>query len=450
MNDGLSSRTGGESTSTRSAIVVCVALFLIALILRMAWLRFEGIPSQEGLDAVEYIALARHLAGGLGFTSDGISPSTYRPPLFSWLLGAWCYVLGSTSLKVMVWFEVVVQSLCAPMTYILAQRLQGSRLFAVIGGLFIATDPFLLLGVGFVLQEPTQMMVTTAMGISVAWWCREPSSGRAALAGFFFGLCALAKSPFLIAPFIVVGIYCFGTEFRRQLRVSHVIVVGILMVATVAPWTLRNYRVSGGRIIPINSQDMTFPIWLMADHNFVPRLSLLEPPRDTPKPVSGILLMYGNEEGIDLLRRKNEELLHEGLTGSAVTPALAEEARSYLLRHPAYVFRKVLRGVLLLCSPYATVGWSRSLAVRIGAMLLVHLPLAAAFVVGLVRSLREKNASAAILSLFAVAYLLAHAPAAVSGGRYSVPLLPLIIAVAGYGVWGGRRHAVIPAAEVPS
>ena len=60
------------------------------------------------------MTLARHLANGQGFTFDGVAPTTYRPPLFSWLLGAWCYVLGSTSLETMVAFEVGVQTVCAP------------------------------------------------------------------------------------------------------------------------------------------------------------------------------------------------------------------------------------------------------------------------------------------------------------------------------------------------
>jgi len=74
-------------------------------------------------------------------------------------------------------------------------------------------------------------------------------------------------------------------------------------------------------------------------------------------------------------------------------------------------------------------------------MLLIHLPLTAGLLVGLARSLREKNAAMAILSLLATGFLLIHAPAAVSGGRYAVPVLPLMISVAGYGLRGAKSPA---------
>jgi len=184
---------------------------------------------------------------------------------------------------------------------------------------------------------------------------------------------------------------------------------------------------------------VTFPIWLTADLNFRPRESLATPPRGIPTPEKGLLLTYGNEEGIDLLWRKNDELLKAGVTGPAVTDALAAEARLYLLKHPAYVLRKTLRGLLLLGSPDAGVAALQTLPARAVAIVLIHLPLTAGLLAGLVRSLREKNAALCILSLFTAIYLLVHAPAAVSGGRYSVPVLPLMIAITGYSIGGVRR-----------
>jgi len=106
------------------------------------------------------------------------------------------------------------------------------------------------------------------------------------------------------------------------------------------------------------------------------------------------------------------------------------------VRHPLHLLKITLRGALLLFSPDAEAGLSRFVVARILAMLLFHLPLAAGLFVGTVRAFYERNAALMVLSLFTACYLLAHAPGAVAGGRYSVPMLPILIVVGSYGLWG--------------
>src|SRR5207245_8363893 len=116
----------------RKTLLGCILLFALGLLLRVAYLHVQGIASPEN-DAMEYSSLARHLAEGLGFTNDGLTPSTYRPPLFSWLMGGWCYLLRSSSLRTMVAFQVLVQTLCSPLTYLLLRQTGQNRRTALLG-----------------------------------------------------------------------------------------------------------------------------------------------------------------------------------------------------------------------------------------------------------------------------------------------------------------------------
>ena len=421
----------------RETLLWCLLLFALGLLLRVAYLHVLGIASPEN-DAKEYAALARHLAEGRGFTSDGLTPSTYRPPLFSWLLGGWCYLLRSSSLPTMVAFQALVQTLCSPLTCLLLLQIGQDRRTALTGGLFVAAYPFIVSTVGQLLQEPTQMLVAVGIDVATVAWCREPSTPRAAVCGLLFGLGALAKSPFLAVQPVTLLVWCFGRDFRRQLPFRQIALACAVATAVVLPWTIRNYRVSGGQFIPINSQNQTYPVWLVADDNFYPRYSLSEPLENTFTPQKGVALTYGNKSGVDFLIRANEELLRMGESGIGIRKGLAIAARSYLVRHPLYLLRITARGAVLLFSPDASAGLSRFLVARIVAMILFHLPLAAGLVIGIVRAGREKNAAFMVLALFAVAYLLVHAPGTGGGGRYSVPVIPILMAVGSYGLWGNR------------
>jgi hypothetical protein len=75
-------------------------------------------------------------------------------------------------------------------------------------------------------------------------------------------------------------------------------------------------------------------------------------------------------------------------------------------------------------------------SVRLVAMILFQLPLGLGFAVGLVRALRERESIVLVLALLVAAYLLPHLAVTMEGGRYLSPVVPLLIAIAGYSLFG--------------
>ena len=180
-----------DRTDSRRPWAAYLVIFLVAVAVRVLFLRWFGVPDQTDGDMDGYIMTARNIVEGRGFSGDGVTPLLYRPPLFAGLLAAWCAAWGSTALSTMLAYQVVVQSAAAVVTAALVRRLSDSSALVLAGGLFVAAYPFVFSSVGFILQEPTQMLVTAATGVAIVSWWVKPRLPTASVVGIGCGLCAL-------------------------------------------------------------------------------------------------------------------------------------------------------------------------------------------------------------------------------------------------------------------
>src|SRR4051794_863193 len=86
----------------------------IALVVRLACVR---APMPLMSDSEEYLGLARNLAAARGFTADGITPTSYRPPLYPALI-----VAAGQSLTAVVLIQCALGAATALLTYLIARR----------------------------------------------------------------------------------------------------------------------------------------------------------------------------------------------------------------------------------------------------------------------------------------------------------------------------------------
>jgi 4-amino-4-deoxy-L-arabinose transferase-like glycosyltransferase len=417
----------------KSDLFWCSILCATSVLIRGIYISFSGIPSQRVVDPDGYVALVRNIAAGYGFTVNGVLPYTYRPPLFSWLLGAWCYLLGSTSLSTMIAFQILAQSITASMTYILIRLVSARKFLAITGGFFIAAYPFIFSNVVFILQEPTQMFLATTMAVAVVVWYQAPNISGAIAVGLLFGFGVLAKSPNLIIPFITCFVWFLSRDFQRRVPLQQLLLLLGATIIVVSPWTFRNFLVTDNKFILVNSQDNEYLTWLVADGKFRMRKSLSDPPIEYSEQKSQVF-SYGNVDGVDYLRSINNDLLARGQSISTIEEMVKVASIHYLSDNPIYVFKKLIRGLVLLVSPDSGRIFKDSLRVRILMALLFHLPLFFGLLIGTSFAIIRKNFGIVIISLSIIVYLLIHAPVTVGRGRYTVPLIPLLIAVTVYGI----------------
>jgi hypothetical protein len=373
-------------------------------------------PPPVQFDATSYIALARNVAAGKGFTQDGSSPMVYLPPLFSSLLGVWFFLTGTSSVGSTEIFQSLVHASGVLVAFLLFLELTPSLAWATGTALFLAVNPLLVTRVAFVLQEPTLLLFTTlALWMSVLW-VKTPSTPRAMFAGAAWGFCMLAKVVSWFAPFLLLAVGLLPGNPRRKWKGREAAALLLCFAAVVAPWTIRNY-VHFQRFIPVNGQGAGMLEW---------NVSHAEIPGDRP----------GSEYAAEVNRKGLPEKERKALLWRFVSD------------HPGYFFgTRILGNIARFAAPsrdwWVAQGSARPGEHRASYWILVglfHLPL---YILLLLRSRQWWKGRAALpalgfLLLFYWAYWAQHA--VVWGDpRFGLAVYPALagIAIAGVGLKGG-------------
>ncbi len=294
-------------------------LFVLALSAGLLFASRAPLPEPEN-DAAEYLALARHVAAGEGFSYDGATPAVYRPPLFSGLLGGWFAATGTSSVRSAAVFQSFLHALGVVASFLLFRELCPSLGWAAGAALFLSVNPLLVTRVAFVLQEPTLLLVTTVAAWRSVRLVKDPTPARAALAGASWGVCALGKIVCWFAPLLLLSMRLLPARLRRSWRGREAAALLVCFVAAIAPWTLRN-RVHFGRFIPVNDQGAGLLEWSVAH---------AEPPGGSP----------------------GRELVEEADRGGWPGPARSEAMWGYVRGHARYfLVERVVRNAVRFAAP---------------------------------------------------------------------------------------------------
>ncbi len=307
--------------------IVLVAVSILALAAGLLFTQAYPLPEVKN-DSLDYLTLARSIAAGQGFSQDGVTPSVYRPPLFSALLGGWFFLTGTSSALSAAVFQSMVHAAGVFVAFLLFLEFTPSLALATGAALFLAVNPLLVTRVVFVLQEPTLLLLTTLAVLMSVRCIKVPSTARAALAGAMWGLCTLAKVVAGFAPFLMLAMRFLPGRLRWRWKGKEGTALMLCFVAVVAPWTIRNY-VHFHRFIPVNGQGEGMLEW---------NVSHAEIPGERP----------GSEFAAEVYRK-----------------GLLEEERKallwrYVIDHPAYFFgSRILRNAVRFVNPPRDWWWAR-------------------------------------------------------------------------------------------
>jgi len=416
---GRPEKIGRRLTPQAAGALVLFAALLAALLFVFVY----PLPVVHD-DAVEYLAIARNLASGNGFTMNGSNPAVYRPPLFSSLLGCWFFLTGTSSVASAAIFQSLVHATGVLAAFLLFLELAPSLTWATGGALFLAVNPLLVTRVVFVLQEPTLLLFTTLAAYLSVRMVTAPSTLRSALTGAAWGLCTLAKMVAWFVPFMLLAMHFLPGRLRRKRRVIEAAAIVACFTAIIAPWTIRNY-VHFQRFIPVNGQGEG-----ILEYN----VSHAEIPGERP----------GSEYSAEVYRKGLPEGERKVLLWR------------YILDHPVYFLGyRVVRNAIHFAGPPRDWWISRGL-VRPGERrpwfwtlsVLFHMPL---YVLLLLRSrqwwLGRAGPALGFLLLFYWAYWAQHA---ILWGdpRFGLAVYPVLLGIAIAGPPADREDAV-SAARTP-
>jgi hypothetical protein len=221
-----------------------VAVLALALVVRLAWAVL--VPVSPVSDSAAYETFARNLAAGASYGWDGQAPSAY------WPVGtAFIYSLAYRVCDPGVhgYGAVIALNLAAGMAVIglamaLAWRWFG-RAPALVSGALLALWP---MHVQFTTIIASELFFTAAcLGGMLTWPAGAAGDRRAMMArligaGVLFAIAAYIRPTALLVPVVLsmAGVFRDGQVLRNASRLA---VVGLVMAAAIAPWSLRNFAV---------------------------------------------------------------------------------------------------------------------------------------------------------------------------------------------------------------
>lgn len=182
-------------------------------------------------------------------------PTAYRPPLYSAFLAAASYVAEGPR-----WVQLL-QAMLSLVTIVavvnVAARLApGTEVWVL---LLAAVNPFDAVYTGALLSESlTSLLVTVTASVLVSGF----SKWRLVASGFLVAMVCLTRDIYLaLVPFAGVCWVVFGRRGSWWCRVRETAVVALVAALSIAPWTIRN-AVEFGRFIPVSAGRLGYSLWL--------------------------------------------------------------------------------------------------------------------------------------------------------------------------------------------
>jgi 4-amino-4-deoxy-L-arabinose transferase-like glycosyltransferase len=425
-------REGSRNALRALVLVVGVALCTSVFTVFVGW-RAQHLVT-EGSDPYGYVAMARGLLRGEGFSQYG-SVLNRRGPLYPAFIALVYLIVGERPV-VMQLIQVAMMAAVCGLTFDIGRRLYNLRT-GLIAGLVCALNPVLLRYVAdFHVETFLVFLCTMALWRSVLL-VEAPSAKNGALFGVAAALGALAKPVVLAYPVVFVAWWLFvgwrarrrddvpsGTKppvsarrppLLRQLPAQWTAAASVFlaMAVVILPWTYRNYRSSGHPVLITTGFGDAFLRGYIFSKTEYATLKL--PPYTYAENES-------NASFRALCKAAGTEWERNDIESEQI---LTQESKRKLLADPALFVRKFV--VQLFTFWYEMTSLVNSLVA--GALAIV---LWAFALVGLRRA-RELGRPAWPLLLPVLTLNLSLA-VLLALGRYSVPVLPALTVLAALGV----------------
>jgi hypothetical protein len=215
---------------------------LVAILLALTLVVRGGVlvvtPGALADDPDDYRGLAESLLRHGTFETER-TPPAYRPPLYPLMLTV-CVAMGK-------WTRVAIGTLHLAMglatvwlAFPLGHRWGLDRRWAAVAAALVACDPILLAQSTHVMTETAATLLTVLALIALTSASRQPSIGRAALAGAWLALAALCR-PALLVFSVAAGVVLPAIVRPRSARWKVLAGLTVAVVLVLSPWAIRNY-----------------------------------------------------------------------------------------------------------------------------------------------------------------------------------------------------------------
>lgn len=391
---------------TRLALLIAAVAAATALLMVFVLFHHQGLVANSG-DPYGYANIARDLA------EHGLTKLTRRAASLYPELIALIYRLGGTDHVV-----ILLQCMFHAATCVLVFRL-GLRIFNVrtglLAGIFCAFHPMLLRYVADLHMEAFLTFMCTLTVWATVRFHDNPGVTNGILLGVV-GMCTTLTKGVMLPYLALFGILSGVLALRRR-SIQHIaglVAMFVAMAIVLAPWTYRNYQVTGGRFVLLTpgASDSFLRGYIFTRWEFA---TLQKPPfTDAENESNEWFRQIARDAGTVW---EKDEVVDEDNN--------ARVAKHLIVTQPLDTARKVFVGLFTFW--YEMTSLRNSLVP--GSLALIGWTLA---FVGLRRASREKRQ--AWLIWLPIVVMNVFVAALIPLGRYSVPILPCLMILAAFGI----------------
>jgi 4-amino-4-deoxy-L-arabinose transferase-like glycosyltransferase len=225
-------------------VLICIVTRLGIYLAFPSVFAFEKTGVIQGFDAYDIYATNLLKAGVYGL-QPGV-PDADFPPLYGYALALVYGLFGRGSLQVVV-FHIVLDCLAIILLVQIGERLfPQSSAIALLAGLFYALYPYLVFQTLTVIDTPIFTLCTYIFILLMILLVERQGLDRrglvlATFGGLVLGLTALDR-PVIFALLIAVAAW-FLVRVGFVQTLKRLVLVGVVSVAVLLPWNIRNYQV---------------------------------------------------------------------------------------------------------------------------------------------------------------------------------------------------------------
>lgn len=429
----ISSQPVSAANEYRRKILAIVLVLLVAEVIRAVYLlQYRAhVPYFDTpiLDSAYYDAWAMRVAQGQGY---GPMPF-YMAPLYPYVLAV-VYAVAGHSLSLIYILQSILGLANLLLVYVLASRAFGRRSGLIAMVLMTAYAPMVYLETKL-LTETLAITLNLASLLFLMRALRRPTITGFGLAGITFGLSALCRpSALLMAILIGAWLLILVLRSKSGMRLGHVLALGVGIMLAILPVTARNYVVGGDFALITTNGGLVFA-------------------QANNPGANGVSAAVSGFTGSILTQQEEEMTLAAKVLGHTVTPS---ESSSYWLgrgldfiRSEPVKFARLI-GLKLVWSLHnreADCSYNVYLeATLVPILRFLAVPfflLAGLSLFGLIVARRDADShQLSILVLYAVSVFLSLLIFSVSS-RYRVPAIPIMCALAGYGLSQIAKRTVL-------